>query len=162
MPYYYGWNIIGVGLIFQSIVCGLTFYCFTFWVVPWMDEFQISRGLIMSGYTGMAFVIGGIMPFAGRAIDTASIRALICMGTLSFAVGLALVSVASAPWHIFVSYALLIMPGVAFAGTLPAQTLAVKWFRRRRGAAIGIVAIGTSLGGVITPPLVAFLFNAVG
>lgn len=161
-PYYYGWNIVGVGLVFQAIVFGLTFYCFTFWVVPWMDEFQISRGYIMSGYTGMTFVIGALMPFAGRALDTASIRVLVCLGTLSFAGGLVLVSVASAPWHIFAAYALLIMPGVAFAGTLPAQTLVVKWFRGRRGAAIGIVAIGTSLGGVVTPPLVAFLFDAVG
>lgn len=162
MRRYYGWNIVGVCLVFQAIVFGVIFFSFTLWVVPWMEEFKISRGLVMSGYTAMTFFIGAIMPFAGRALDKGSIRLLICLGAFSFAAGLTLVSLATAPWQILAAYALLITPGAVLAGYLPAQTLVVKWFRARRGTAIGIAAVGTSIGGVIMPPIVAGLFNAVG
>jgi len=40
-------------------------------------------------------------------------------------------------------------------GTLASQTLIAKWFETERGLALGLSAIGTSIGGVIFPWLVA-------
>ena len=42
--YFYGWNIVGVAMIFQAITFGMTVYGFGFWVEPWSAEFGASRG----------------------------------------------------------------------------------------------------------------------
>jgi MFS family permease len=44
---------------------------------------------------------------------------------------------------------------MALMGSLSAQTLVTRWFRGQRGLALGISSMGTNLGGIIFPLLVA-------
>lgn len=162
MPWYYGWNVLAVGVVFQAISFGIGIYSFTFWVLPWTREFGVGRGDVMTVYVAMTVVMGAISPFVGRAMDTLSIRGLISAGTLCFAVALTLTAYASELWQIATIYGVLVPIGMVMAGPLPAQTLAAKWFSARRGLAIGIVTVGTSLGGLLIPPLVTTLQASLG
>jgi cyanate permease len=47
-------------------------------------------------------------------------------------------------------------------GPLAAQTLAARWFESRRGLALGISTVGTSVGGFVMPPLVTTLQADLG
>lgn len=162
MRWYYGWNVIAVGLVFQAVTFGIALFCFTFWVEPWMVEFNVGRGQIMTIMVILNVVMGVAAPFAGPAMDKLSIRVLVTAGTICFAAGLALASFATALWQIILIYGVLITPGTLLAGPLAAQTLAAKWFRARRGMAIGFSSVGTSLGGAITPLIVAGLIADLG
>lgn len=162
MRWYYGWNIVGAGLVFQAVTFGLIFFSFTFWVEPWMVDFEISRTTVMWAFTAFNLGMGVMAPFAGRAMDKMSIRALVCSGSVCFASGLALASLATAFWQIIAIYATVITLGVILTSSLPAQTLAAKWFRANRGLAIGLVAVGTSIGGFLLPPVVAGLIADLG
>lgn len=162
MRWYYGWNIIGAGLVFQAVTFGLVFFSFTFWVGPWMADFGVSRTTVMWAFTAFNLGMGLMAPFAGRAMDKMSIRALVCGGSICFASGLALVSLATAFWQVIAIYATVITLGVILTSSLPAQTLAAKWFRANRGLAIGFVAVGTSIGGFLLPPVVAGLIADYG
>lgn len=162
MRWYYGWNIVGVGMAFEAVTFGLIFFSFTFWVGPWMTDFGVSRTTAMWAFTAFNVGMGLIAPFAGRAMDKMSIRALVCGGSVCLASGLALASLATAFWQVIVIYATLITLGTILTSSLPAQTLAAKWFRARRGLAIGLVAIGTSIGGFLLPPVVADLIAEFG
>jgi MFS family permease len=95
-------------------------------------------------------------------MDTLSIRGLITAGALCFAAALTLTAYASELWQIATIYGVLVPIGMVMAGPLPAQTLAAKWFSARRGLAIGIVTVGTSLGGLLIPPLVTALQTSMG
>ena len=156
-PWYYGWNIVAIGITFQAILFGTTMFAFTMWVEPWKAAFGIDRGEVMYGFLALGLVQSMISPFAGRAMDRLSIRALICGGAGAAAIGFLIISQATAFWQIATVYGSLIMIGVLLAGPLAAQTLAVKWFRGRRGLAIGLATIGTSLGGMIFVPAVTWL-----
>ena len=162
MPWYYGWNVLGVGMVFQAATFGITFYCFTFWVGPWTRDFGVSRSDVMLLILVTQVAMGVVAPLAGRAMDALSIRALVITGATAYALGLAIAAQASALWHIGAAYATLLVAGVSLAGPLAAQTLAAKWFFGRRGTAIGIVSVGTSVGGFVLPLLVTFLLARYG
>ena len=155
--YYYGWNVLAVGMLFQAIVFGTIFFSFTLWVEPWMQTFGVARGDIMATFLGIQLMMGVLGPFAGRAMDVLPIRGLVIAGALCFAAGLWLVSQATALWQIAALYGSLYSLGALLAGPMAAQTLVARWFRARRGAAIGLSAVGTSLGGVAIPLLVGWL-----
>jgi MFS family permease len=160
--WYHGWNVLAVGMLFQAVTFGIGIYCFTFWVSPWSREFGIGRGEAMTVFLTLQVAMGGLAPFAGRAMDRASIRLLIVTGAVCFALALALAARAQALWQLVVIYGTLVVAGMLLAGPLAAQTLAARWFTRRRGLALGISTVGTSLGGFFMPPLVTTLQANLG
>ncbi|MFN3231090.1 MAG: MFS transporter [Alphaproteobacteria bacterium] len=163
MPrWYYGWNVIAVALIFQGITFGIGLYSFTFFIDSWMVEFDAGRGDILIAVTVSTLAIGVFGPFAGRAMDRLPIRALVCTGGALFALGLVALSLTTAVWQVIVIYALLMGGGLVLAGSISGQTLAAKWFRGRRGFAIGLVTTGTSFGGFFMPPLTTWLIAELG
>lgn len=162
MRWYYGWSVLAVGVAFQAILFGFTVNSFTLWVTEWVDDFGAPRGDLILSVTILGIVQGILAPFAGKAMDRTSIRVLVTAGAVVTVIGLALISQINAVWQIVAVYATLIAVGTLLAGPLAAQTLAAKWFRGRRGFAVGISTIGTSIGGFVMPPLVTLLFLEVG
>ncbi len=149
-------------MLFQAVSFGIAIYCFTFWVSPWTAEFGVGRGEVMVVFLTLQVAMGAIAPLAGRAMDRMSIRALVMSGALCLSLALILAARASAMWQLIVVYGSLMVAGVLLAGPLAAQTLAARWFSRRRGLAIGISTVGTSLGGFTMPPLVTALQASLG
>lgn len=162
MRWYYGWNVLAVAVLFQALIVGICFTCFTFWVNPWVEEFGVGRADVMVAVAASTIGTGLMMPFAGRLMERIPIRVLIVVGTIVLAIGVVLIAQATALWQIIALYATLIAFGYAFAATLAGQALAARWFPSRIGFAVGIVSQGSSLGGVIMPPLCTFLLQHYG
>ena len=162
MPWYHGWNVLAVAMLFQAVAFGIGIYSFTFWVAPWSAEFAVGRSEVMTVFITMQVAMGLLSPLAGRAVDRLSLRGLIIAGALCLAAGLLLAGRAGALWHLNLVYGTLIVAGMLLAGPLAAQTLAARWFARRRGTALGVVTIGTSIGGFLVPPLVTGLHAEIG
>tara|TARA_A100001037_G_scaffold289537_1_gene301368 strand:+ start:1224 stop:2438 length:1215 start_codon:yes stop_codon:yes gene_type:complete len=160
--WYYGWNVLGVSMLFQAIIFGIAFFSFTFYVEPWREEFGVSRGDIFLALVTVQIIMGLASPIAGKAMDRMSIRGLVITGSVSYATFLAISSLATSLWHIVGLYGTLFVVGALLAGPLAAQTLAAKWFFKRRGMAIGLVSVGTSLGGFIMPLIVTSLMAEFG
>lgn len=157
MPWYHGWNVVFAGLVFQAVSFGVALYCFTFFVEPWSSEFSVGRGEIMVIFFILQGAMGLLAPFAGRAMDRLPIRALVCGGAVSLALALVLAARATALWQLMAIYGSFVVGGTLLAGPLAAQTLTARWFTRRRGFALGISTVGTSMGGFFLPPLVTWL-----
>lgn len=163
MPrWYYGWNIIAVAMVFQAVTYGVGLFSFTFFIQPWMDEFGAGRGDILFAVLAATAAIGVLGPFAGRAVDRREIRWIVAAAGAVFATGLLLMSFVTEVWQIIVIYFFFIGGGLVFGGAIAAQTLAAKWFRGRRGFAVGVVTVGTSAGGFLLPPLVTYLIADIG
>ncbi len=162
MPWYHGWNVLAVAMLFQAVTFGIGFYSFTFWVAPWTEEFAVGRGQVMTVFVTLQAFMGLFSPLAGRAMDRLSIRGLIVAGALCLAAGLALAGRANAFWQLNLVYGTLVVAGMLLAGPLAGQTLAARWFTRRRGMALGVVTVGTSIGGFLIPPLVTALQAQIG
>jgi MFS family permease len=161
--WFYGWNVIAITLLFQSLTIGMHFYCFTLWVVPWSVEFGgVVRGNIMIAITLSSLFSGLISPLAGRALDKLPSHMLVCGGALTYAIGLICIAMAQQVWQIVAIYMLVLPIGLVLTGAMAAQTLATRWFTKNRGLAIACSTLGTSVGGFTMPPLAAALLAAFG
>src|SRR6267143_1224238 len=52
--------------------------------------------------------------------------------------------------------------GYVLAGPIANQVLVARWFRERRGQAMGYAYLGLGLGGVVSPLLINFLTRSIG
>jgi MFS family permease len=158
-PPHYRWSIVALTLLNQALVVGVLIYSFALFVVPWLEEFEISRGRVMLAIFGFQVISGLISPVFGRLMDQYSMRWLVIGGTFAIAGGLALMSLATAFWQIIVIQATLLPIGMILCGTLASQTMVSKWFIDRRSLAIGLSAMGTSLGGFVLPVVTEYLIG---
>lgn len=154
---FYGWRIVAVAALAQGVSIGSTFYAYGAFVKPLAAEFGASRLAVTLGLTLLTAVQGSIAPFLGRALDAGSPRAIMLTGIALHAIGLLLLSQASAFWQVGLLFALPIAVGAHLFGPITAATLVNRWFARRRGQALGFSSLGASLGGAIFAPLVATL-----
>ncbi len=164
LPWYFGWNIVAVSLVFQALLFGSIFFSYTLWVGEWLEDptLVVTLTYVMVPITILNLSQSFIAPLAGFAMDRYSIRTLICTGGACAGVGFVLISQTTAFWQVVVIYGTLIMAGVLLAGPLAAQTLAAKWFNKNRGLAIGVSTTGTSIGGVVMAPIVTLLYQTHG
>ncbi len=153
-PWYYGWNVIAVAMLFQAVIWGIGMSSFTYFVTPWMDAFHVGRAQVMIAVSLEILLVGLLSPIAGRFVDRLSTTLLVTMAALSFAGGMFLISIATALWQIVAIHTALLSIGMVFAGPLTGTTLAVRWFRARRGLALGLVLSGSPLGAILLPPLI--------
>ena len=161
-PWYYGWTIVAVAMTYLAIIYGIAIYGFTFWVPHWETDFGAGRGEIMLVFVAIQAGMAVFAAFAGRAADSLPIRWLVLAGSVCFAGGLALSAYAQALWQIGLIFSVTMVSGLLTAGSITAQTLTARWFDRNSGMALGIVSTGTSIGGLLMPPLIVFLQSSVG
>jgi MFS family permease len=151
MPNTYRWQVLIFSLLMQALVVGVGVYCFAFFVVHWVEEFNTPRSELMFGFMGMTLVAGLLSPLGGVLIDRFSARWVITAGVVAQSLGLVLVSQASSAVAITLIFWLLMPLGMVLAGSLMAQALVAQAFDTGRGMALGICSLGTSIGGLIMP-----------
>jgi MFS family permease len=97
----------------------------------------------------------------GRLYDSYGPRYLLIGGTIVYSFGLMMTSLGTQYYQIFLAQAIVssIGSGAVFNATLSSLT---TWFFKKRGAAFGIVASGSSLGGVILPIIFYKLIPRIG
>ncbi len=126
------------------------------------DVFNESRPRITFLETLLTVSINILSPFVGYVVDKLSARNLVAAGYASIGLGFILISRAGELLHIYIVFVLLLPLGVLAIGAMPSSALITRWFRKRRGLALGISVAGSSIGGAIAPPLMTFLFMSFG
>ncbi|MBK7949763.1 MAG: MFS transporter [Deltaproteobacteria bacterium] len=155
-----GWRIVGVSALAQGVSVGSTFYVYGTFLKPLAAEFDASRLAVTLGLTLLTVVQGLVAPLIGRAFDGGSPRTLMLTGVACHALGLALLSQITAFWQAGLLFVLPIAMGAHLFGPLATSTVVNRWFVRRRGQALGIASLGSSLGGAAFPAIAAALIAA--
>lgn len=127
---------------------------FSLFVTTLQRDLGWSRTQIMGAFTIFVFVIGITSPFAGRLVDGYGARKVISMGSLVAGIGLVLLSQMKSLWHFYAGYAV-IGAGITAIGPVTSSYVVSHWFSRRRGMALGIMAMGMGCSGIIFAPFVA-------
>ena len=152
---YYRWIIVLYGLLLQAISVGTVIYCFALFTLPWLEDFGSTRRDLMLTIALLQIGAGLLGPLAGRALDSYPVQWVILAGLASLVLGLWLAQQVTALWQLWLIYATLLPLTMTLMGTLASQTLVSRWFNEGRGLALGVSAVGTNIGGIILPILVA-------
>ena len=162
-PFFYGWMIVGVGAILTFL--GTGFYSYSRGVfLPSLAE-QLadgSRFKIAMGFSAAAITGAFGAPFLGNLLDRSSPRNVIFLGigvvTLSY-LGLA---ASQTLWQFYLAVGVGMGIGMTCMGNLSWHKTIISWFDHWRGRAIALGVMGASLAGVVMPPLVTNLVDAIG
>ena len=145
-----------------QIVCwAALYYAFTAFVLPMQDELGWSAALLMGAYT-TGLGVSAVLSFAvGAAIDRGHGRAVMTLGPLIGALGMALWAVASS---VAVLYAAWVVLGVAMAMTLyePAFTIVTRRYPARFREAVTAITLVGGFASTLCYPSVALLQSALG
>ncbi|MGE0453124.1 MAG: MFS transporter [Vicinamibacteria bacterium] len=158
---FYGWVIAACALLALLVSNGMTISGITVFDEALLKEFGWSRAdlklrdLLQFGLSGL------LAPFIGAVADRFSLKRLMLGGAgllaLCFAAYSRLESLTGL-YLIHVGIALVL----ALVGLVLNVLLVSRWFVRKRGTAIGIALVGTSLGGTLLPPLGRWLIASYG
>ena len=157
---FYGWRIVAAAFTVNAFAWS-TRASFAVIYAAMLRDLGWSRTEAVLGYALSWLLLAVFAPLAGWLYDQVGPRIVVAAGGVALALGLAVTSVVRASWQYDLSYGVLV--GFDIAATLnPSNALISRWFVRRRGTALGIVAAGSSFGTVVSLPLVAQLVAVTG
>ncbi len=155
---FYGWYVALVAMLTLLVSNGMTITGITIFDPAILQEFGWSRGDLKFRDLLQLALSGLMAPFIGTLADRMSIRKLM-MG------GLALLSACVAAYSQMTSLTQLYLINVgtalvlALCGLVLNVLIVSRWFVQKRGTALGLTLVGTSLGGVIFPRFGAILLK---
>jgi sugar phosphate permease len=158
---FYGWWIVGICLVALVITAGLGFYSIGVFFNPLMEEFGWSRTQvsgIITVYWGSVALAG---PLLGRFLDLHGASRTMFVGLLGSSLFLSLLSLTNSLLYFYVVYAFLSVSHTALS-SIPYGYLISRWFRRKRGTAMGVATAGIGLGGMIISPTAEALIASFG
>jgi len=143
-------------------VVGSTIYSFGLYVIPFTEAFGISRAQANTGIMMLNVGIAAWSPFVGHLLDRLPIPGMIAFGGAMLGLGLCTIANASSLALIVLATAGPLALAISCAGPLAANTVVARWFQRRRGRAMGLVAVSTAAGGFVMTQVGAFLILHFG
>ncbi len=159
---FYGWWIVAAGCVFNALAGGTYWTGFSIYFLPVTRDLGLSRASTSLAY-GLARMEGGIEgPVAGYLVDRLGPRTMVAIGGLLAGLGFMLLS----QTHSFTTF-LLVYIGVLSMGMNAGFNHGVmaavnQWFIRRKGLAMSVTSMGSSIGGALITPAVAFIVLGVG
>ena len=157
---FHGWRVAWAGFWVLFIVYGIQFSYGTFegaisaetgWSATWL---QLAYASYILAYSVMS-------AWSGQLTDRIGPRRVIAGGAVLLAAGYLVLGSARSLVLVFVGLAVIAPMGMS-SSWVPANATVVRWFTERRGLATGIVGSGGSAGGIVAPPIAAWLVQAYG
>jgi len=159
---YYGWRVVAGTFTAQMFVVGFFSYAVSLFTPFLREDFGVSLEQVMYGMTIGTLAGLVLSPVAGALVDRVSVRWLMAAGSALFGLGLLLMARSETIWHYVWIFGITMAVANCFANTIPSMAVVSRWFTANRGRALGVAAIGTSVGGMLLPALVEHWLSGHG
>ena len=159
---YYGWWIVVAAFLNLFFTTGVVYYGLPVFYSPLVTSLGFSRAHVTQGFL-LGFIFVGL-PFgyvSGLLIDRVGARNVILCGVGFVGVPLILMGRMTHFWQ-YQMLCLFEVLGYVLAGPIANQVLIARWFRVKRGRAMGIAYLGLGLGGFLAPPVENMLIRSLG
>jgi len=115
--------------------------------------FAVSVNLVLYGLAG---------PFAAALMQRFGLRRHVIGSLLLMSAGAAATLLMDRPWHLVLSWGVLVGVGSGGIATVLAATVASRWFVARRGVVVGALTAAGATGQLVFLPLLSHLAEEVG
>ena len=149
LPFYYGWTVAAAASLVLFTTYGVQ-YSVGILLAAVEEDLGWGRAQVSLAFSIYIITYTTVSMLTGRLTDRWGPQWVVLVGGILLGAGLALLSLAQAPWHLYLSYSLLGGLGMSVA-YVPCNTTVVRWFVARRGLALSITNLGSSLGIFLIP-----------
>ena len=157
---FYGWIVLSVAFIIVVIGYAIR-NTFSVFYPAIVEEFGWGRGNTALMFSITMVVYGLLAPVSGILVDRFGPRIILPVGALIVGGGVALCSMATAQWHFYLFYGIMVAAGLSLTGWTPLTAIVSNWFVRKRGLAFGILAAGFG-GSLVFATIAQFLISTFG
>lgn len=116
-------------------------------------EFHWSREMISGAVSVNLLLFGLAGPFLGRLMDLHGAKAVTLIMLALVAAGAGGSVLMQEPWQMYLFWGLVVGAGSGGTSMVMGSTVVNRWFRQRRGLALGILAAAFSSGQLIFTPI---------
>lgn len=157
----YAWLVLGVIFVVLLAAAGIRATPAVM-IVPLEQEFGWNRSTISFAISVNIALYGLIGPFSAAAMQRFGIRPVVLGGLCLLSAGTALSTFMHLPWHMVLTWGLLVGAGSGVAATTLAATIVSRWFETRRGLAMGLLTASSATGQMVFLPLMASMVGHYG
>jgi len=144
-------NLVGFGLV----------YAYGIFFKPMSNEFGWSRSVTAGPFGFYAVFHTLLAPLAGKVCDRFGPKVILAIGSFFLGLSVILMRYVTGIWELYIFYGVLFSMGIASV-YIPVMSTVSRWFKAKRGLAIGLTAAGLGAGSLIFSPLCAWLISSFG
>jgi MFS family permease len=148
-----GWWILLACFILGIITGAFTFFGFTAFFDPLVKEFGWSYTQVSFALSLRGIEMSVLSPLVGFLVDRYGSRRLAMLGVITIGLGFIMLSFTRALWMFYASIVLIAFGGGGCTGVV-LMHVAVSWFQRKAGLALGILTSGFGASGFLIPVIV--------
>jgi len=140
-------------MFIQMIASGCGMYAFSLFVTPLESEFGWTRAGVMMAFVAFNAGLAVTSPLVGRIVDRLQARLIIAAGAVVYGGSLWALSATTSLAYYSILWGL-VGAGVSATSFVPLTAILFRWFRRRRGFAVGLMGVGIGAGGFVMAPFI--------
>lgn len=163
-----GWPVLLAGML--GVMCGaspIPYNVIGFTAGPLTQEFGWTQTQVLLPITIFGVIASFLAPLFGGLADRFGVRRVALISLAAFALTFAAISLtprSQDPSTLYIYYGLWLLVGLVGIGSTPVTwSRAVNlWFFRKRGLALGILLLGTSLAAIVVPQVAVWAIETHG
>jgi MFS family permease len=158
---HYAWIVVAV--IFLTLLAGAGVRATpSVMIVPMEQSFGWSRATISAAIAVNILLYGLMGPFAAALMQRIGIRRTVMLALALLAATIAASTLITRPWHLMLTWGLLVGTGTGVVAIVLGATVVSRWFAERRGLAMGILTASTATGQLVFLPGLAAIAESSG
>ena len=156
----YGWVVLATGFVIMLLGYAIR-NTFTVFYPVIVNDFGWARGNTAIMYTLTMLCYGLVAPLAGSLVDRLNPKIVIASGGLIVSGGIALCGQATAMWHFYLLYGVMVAVGLSLMGFTPLSAIITHWFSHRKGLVFGLLGAGFGVS-LVSAPVFQHLISSYG